>query len=287
MTDRAQPDPRRTGKYHRARLRNLLFTHGPNRLTGGRMLRRHLASEVMIRELDLTIPNWPKAFDGIRIGHVSDFHLGPLLPIDRALALVERMADMGLDMVACTGDVVDLHHIDAPPLLNALGRIDSPLGNMIVLGNHDELDDHDAMVRHARDAGLRLFQNDAFEIVRNDERLVVGGIEWARTAQRCAAAVDRACRHQVHLLLAHNPKAFDRAAERGVPLTLAGHTHGGQVALPRRRDTNLAIAHRRSAGLYSKLESQLYVTTGVGSWFPLRVNVPPEIAVLTVRSASP
>ena len=66
-------------------------------------------------------------------------------------------------------------------------------------------------------------------------------------------------------------------------LTLSGHTHGGQVALPRRPNTNLAISHRHSAGLFEIGDSRLFVTRGVGSWFPLRVNCPPEVAMLTMR----
>ena len=89
----------------------------------------------------------------------------------------------------------------------------------------------------------------------------------------------------VDLLLSHNPKAFDHAGELGIPLVLSGHTHGGQIARKDRPDANLAIAHRRSAGLYEHGDSRLFVTVGVGSWFPIRMNCPAEVAILTIRSA--
>ena len=95
-----------------------------------------------------------------------------------------------------------------------------------------------------------------------------------------------ACGDFAHLLLAHNPRAFVRAAEIGVPLTLAGHTHGGQVAIKNRPGLNLAVTQRFSAGLFECGGSHLYVTAGVGAWFPLRMNCPAEIVMITMRSGT-
>ena len=104
-------------KYRRARIRNFLFTVGPSRLSGGTLSRRHLAKDLVVREIETTSPAWPEAFDGLRIGHISDFHLGELITIERALEAVALLKSQEPDLVACTGDVVDLHHVDAPPLL--------------------------------------------------------------------------------------------------------------------------------------------------------------------------
>jgi len=87
----------------------------------------------------------------------------------------------------------------------------------------------------------------------------------------------------VDLLLAHNPKAFLHAADIEIPLTLAGHTHGGQIALKHRPNANLALSHRHRVGLFQQGPSRLYVTSGVGAWFPLRINCPAEIAIITMR----
>ena len=276
----------RLRKYRRARIRNFLITVGPNRLSGGKINRRHLAQDVSIREIDVATSCWPAEFDGMRIGHVSDFHLGELLPIDRAVNVIQRLGEQEPDLIACTGDIVDLHNSEAGPLLQALAAIDPPLGSFLVLGNHDELHDADGLPQMAADAGVNVLRNEAIEINRNGHHLIVAGIDWARSAVACARGVDLACGEFAHLLLAHNPKAFLRAADLGVPLTLAGHTHGGQIAMRNRPNTNLAIVHRRSAGLFTHDDSWLYVTTGVGAWFPLRVNCPAEVAVLTVRQAA-
>jgi predicted MPP superfamily phosphohydrolase len=273
----------RSAKFHRARIRHFFFTHGPNSLSGGRMVRQHLMQDVLVREVEVVSPHWPQQFDGLRIGHVSDFHLGDLLPLDRALKVVELLASQEPDLVACTGDVVDLHHHEAPPLLRAMAACDAPLGSFLVLGNHDELDDPRAISLMAEREGMIVLRNEAVEINHNGGEMVISGIDWARSGRACARYVDAACGDGGHLLLAHNPKAFQRASEIGMPLTLAGHTHGGQIALKSRPNANLSITHRRSAGLFTRNGSRLYVTTGIGAWFPLRVNCPAEIAMITVR----
>jgi predicted MPP superfamily phosphohydrolase len=285
MVKVARPRTQRLPRYRRARIRHFLFTVGPNRVSGGRITRRHLAQRVVLRETDLRSHRWPADFDGLRIGHVSDFHLGELLPIDNALEVVECLGEQEPDLVACTGDLVDLDHAGVEKLLAALGAINPPAGNFLVLGNHDELHDPVGLARAATEAGLTVLRNEAVQINRNDSSLVVVGIDWARSAVACARHVDRACGdgQEAHLLLTHNPKAFLRAADLGIPLTLAGHTHGGQIAMRKRPNANLALAHRRSAGEFHSDGSMLYVTSGVGAWFPLRVNCPAEIAMLTIR----
>lgn len=275
--------PRRGIKYHRARIRRFLFTHGPNRLTGGRLKRRHLDANVEVLPVDVHLPRWPAAFDGLRIAHVSDFHLGELMPLERALAVVEQLARLEPDFIACTGDVVDLHNEGARPLLEALAAVGAPLGTAVVLGNHDELDDEEALAREAEQAGLLVLRNEAAAINRQGEHLVVAGVKWAKSASLCRRYVTRTCDDSVNLLLSHNPRSFAAASDLGIPLTLAGHTHGGQLALRKRPKRNLAFTQKHSCGLYERSDSRLFVTRGVGAWFPLRVNCPAEIALLTVN----
>lgn len=274
-----------TNKYRRARIRNFLFTVGPNRLSGGRISRRHLAQDIVIREVEVASPRWPKSFDGLRIGHVSDFHLGELLPLDRALQVVEQLAAQEPDFVACTGDVVDLHNDDAGPLLRALSDVKAPMGSALVLGNHDELHCPDTITRLGEAAGMMVLRNAAASVARNGQTITVAGIDWAKSAVDCARHIDQVCDGGVNLLLAHNPRAFMRAAEMGIALTLSGHTHGGQIAIKNRPNMSLALGHRHRAGLFSDGPSRLYVTVGVGAWFPLRVNCPAEIAMITMRHA--
>jgi uncharacterized protein len=273
------------GKYRRARIRNFIFSIGPHRLTRGLTTRLHLGSEIMVRAVEVSSPFWPRAFDGMRIAHVSDFHLGNLLPLERALGVIDQVRDLRPDLLACTGDVVDLHNREAAPLLDAMAGVDAPLGSMLVLGNHDHLHDGPELAEMARRSGIRVLDNESVRVKRKHDELLIGGIDWAKSAPHCAKLVDAACGDFVHLLLAHNPRAFLRAADLRIPLTLCGHTHGGQVAIKHVPTANFALAHRHRAGLYDSHGSRLYVTTGIGAWFPLRLNCPAEVALLTVRRA--
>jgi predicted MPP superfamily phosphohydrolase len=85
------------------------------------------------------------------------------------------------------------------------------------------------------------------------------------------------------ILLAHHPHVFDTAAEMGFPLTLAGHTHGGQLMFDRRHGGG-PFFFRYWSGLYKKGRSQMVVSNGIGNWFPLRINAPAEIIHITLRS---
>jgi predicted MPP superfamily phosphohydrolase len=275
---------KKKAKYQRARVRNFIFTVGPNKLTRGRVAQRHLANDVLIHEIVLGSPLWPAAFDNLRIAHVSDFHLGELLPIDRALQVIEQIALQQPDFVACTGDVVDLHlSTGAGRLLQAMADVRAPMGTALVLGNHDELHCSETLAGMAIETGLLVLRDEAARLTRNGHELNVAGTRWAHTAAQCAKCVDRACSDRTDLLLSHNPKSFIRAAEIAVPLTLAGHTHGGQIAMKNRPTTNLAMHSRFNAGVYTRGPSRLYVTPGVGAWFPLRVNCPAEVAMITMR----
>lgn len=275
---------KKQAKYRRARVRNLIFTVGPNKLTRGRVADRHLSNDVVLHEVVLSSPLWPKAFDNLRIAHVSDFHLGELLPIKRALEVIEQIAAQRPDFVACTGDVVDLHLTSGTPaLLQAMANIGAPMGTALVLGNHDELHCSETLAGMAIETGLLVLRDEAARMKWNGHELNVAGTRWAHSASQCAKCVDRACTEQTDLLLTHNPKSFVRAAAMGVPLTLAGHTHGGQIALKKRPTANLAMTSRFNAGVYTRGPSRLYVTPGVGAWFPLRVNCPAEVAMITMR----
>lgn len=273
-------------KLRRAKLRHKLFTTGPNRLTKGRLFNKYFTQSIQLKEVEISSPTWPKAFDGLRIGHVSDFHLGDLMPIDRATSAIEMLKAYSPDIVACTGDVVDLHIDGAQDLLESLANIDSPLGTMLVLGNHDELECADTLSTMAIDAGIVLLRDSTCQLQHRGESLHVAGINWATSLGKCTEKVNRVCDENTHLLLSHNPKAFKSAANKSIPLTLSGHTHGGQLAIRNKKYANLAITHKYSSGMYESGNSRLFVTVGVGAWFPLRVNCPAEVVLITMRSTS-
>lgn len=280
----------------RAKLRHSLMTKLPDRLLGGVLKSRHLARKIHVREVELQIANWPAAFSGIRIAHVSDLHVGELLPVARAVEVAQLVTGARPDLLACTGDMVDLHIHGEEPLgeaLQAFAAVSAPLGHWLVLGNHDHLDDAQEVRRLARLSGFTVLDGHVKSVAplqthaKDETRLRIGGVDWTSTLRRSAASVDALCdaAGAPHILLAHNPKAFRRAAALQIPLVLSGHTHGGQFSLRRAHSTKSARGNRLLSGHYVDGDSSLFVTTGVGAWFPLRVNCPPEVVLLTVTRA--
>ena len=274
----------RAGRLARAKLRHAVLTRLPDQIVGGALSRRHLAASIDVRKIEVRVPNWPKKFDGMRVGHISDLHVGDLMPVSKALDAVALLAATKPDLIACTGDLVDLDVEGCEPVFKALGALRASMGRYFVLGNHDLLDDAKRVLRLARQAGLTTLRSE-MHVVRGGLR--IGGIDWSRTLAGNAQEVRSVVKDGIapHLLLAHNPKAFREAARCKIPLTLAGHTHGGQFALlPNLRKSPRAAASRAlRAGHYHEGDSHLFVTTGVGRWFPLRVNCPAEVAIITVR----
>ncbi len=283
--DDLPPSPKRglLGKFTRAKVRHALLTLAADRITRGSLSRRHRAQAVEIRELELRLPRWPRELDGMRIAHVSDFHVGHLMSVERATDVVDRVRSLRPDLLACTGDVVDLDmDCGVEAVFEAMAEVRAALGAWLVLGNHDHLDDGKRLARLARTKGVRTL-ND--ETVTLDGGLRLGGVDWGRSIRECSTRVGRAWRDGagIDLLLSHNPKSFVAAARLGVPLTLAGHTHGGQVNL-RKKSDDISFRRRLRAGLYRRDEATLFVTVGLGAWFPLRVNCPPEVVLLTARA---
>ncbi len=272
------------GRLARATLRHAAFTLLPDQLVGGALMKRHLQSEITLRKVEVRIPSWPARFDGVRLGHISDLHVGDLMPIPRALEAVQLLRREAPDLIACTGDVVDLDVAGCEPIFEALGGLRAPLGRYFVLGNHDVLDNARRVLRLAQGSGLKTLRG---EMITVRGGLRIAGIDWSRTLEGNAKGLQSLVQQGSipHLLLAHNPKAFREAAKVSVPLTLAGHTHGGQFALlpKRRQQSRAATSKALRMGHYHDGGSHLFVTAGVGGWFPLRVNCPAEVVIITVR----
>lgn len=282
--EKSEPAKRRRRKlaYHTATVRNAVLTKLPDALMGGRLKARHVAQPIELKELCFASANWPAAFDGLRIAHLSDIHFGHLLGEERLMQAVDAVRAVKADLIAITGDLVDLSAAEAPLLFERLALLKAQLGVFVVLGNHDHLDHPRQIVKCAREAGLTALVDESIRAGGRDG-LLVAGIDWSKSIPGCADRLRKCGAGRADLFLAHNPKAFVAAEERGIPLTLSGHTHGGQVARRGNRRHNLVFTQRLSAGHYQRDDAHLYVTNGVGAWFPLRVNCPPEIAVIEMR----
>jgi predicted MPP superfamily phosphohydrolase len=239
-----------------------------------------------VRRARVAVPGLPERLEGASIVHLSDLHYGKFTnpaDIDR---VVETVNALDADLVLFTGDLVDLSIHDLPAALSALARIRSRAGLFACDGNHDLIDDGEAFRRDVREAGVPLLLDEARTVEVRGERVRIHGVTWARDQRGRRDTVTRARdlieEGTLPILLAHHPHAFDEAD--GFPLVLSGHTHGGMLMLNERLGAG-PILYRYWTGLYTRGGRSLFVSNGVGNWFPLRTHAPAEVVHLTLARA--
>jgi len=233
----------------------------------------------------------PPAFDGLRLLHLSDVHAGIHMERDKMEAIVAQANALGADLVVQTGDMIDISASYIPDYVRAFRELKAPLGVVTTIGNHDYYTGEREVIRGVQDAGSVFIRNAVHVIERGGATLALLGIDdpknWMHDDPQ-TAVVDVTLRHAppeaFKILLSHRPGAFDTAAPRGIPLTLAGHIHGGQFAIPVVGISAGALITKYVMGLFEQNGSQLYVSRGIGVvGVPIRVFVPPEIALLELR----
>jgi uncharacterized protein len=237
----------------------------------------------------------PAGLDGIRIAHLSDVHAGIHMSEDKMRAIVQQTNALGADLIVQTGDMIDISQSFIPDYVRAFRDLHAPLGIVTCLGNHDRYTGEDAVVRGVKDAGQVFVKNGVHLIERGGAALALVGIDDPRnwraddpqeTDLDEALRLTPPSRDAFRILLAHRPGAFDGAAPRGIPLTLAGHIHGGQFYLPVIGWSPGRLITKYVMGHFTQGNSQLYVSRGIGVvGVPLRVFVPPEIALFELRRA--
>jgi len=241
-----------------------------------------------LRKMTLTLESLPAALDGMTIVHVTDTHVGKFTRghvLDDIIAEVNRL---DADLILFTGDLIDRSLRDLPEAIGMLQKLRSKSGLFLIEGNHDLFDNAEGFVKDVRAGGLNLLRNQAVTTKVRGAAVQILGIQWHHGEDDIAADVlDVAGLREPDsfpILLAHHPHAFDRAAALDFPLTLAGHTHGGQLMLTQEKGAG-PMMFRYWSGLYRKGRSQLVVSNGTGNWFPLRLNAPAEIIELTLKRA--
>ena len=247
------------------------------------------------------IPRLPKAFDGFRIAQLSDIHIGPFMPAEEIRKFVAIANELKPDLVALTGDYVTWDPSTQEAVAEALSGLRASFGVFGCLGNHEMYTQtQQSLPRLFSLAGIRILRQERVLIQSGGENLNVIGVDFQTVRQigpRGEGLVRRYLRGVDHLvapdtaniLLSHNPNSFDRAAELGIDLSLAGHTHGGQVTLefvhPKLSPSRLITPYVR--GWFQKPGGQLYVNRGIGTiGVPVRFGAPPEITLFElVRNA--
>jgi predicted MPP superfamily phosphohydrolase len=233
-----------------------------------------------VTEAALPVSHLPAAFDGIRIGFLTDVHHSTLVPAEDVIRAVQLVNDAKPDLIVLGGDYVTFgERAFVGPVSELLEPLRAPYGVFAILGNHD--DDRDmpaALIRQH----IQVLRDVRTTLEIRGDRLALAGVRfWTRRPEDIGRVLRRV--EDPVLLLAHDPRRLTEAALFGVPAVLSGHTHGGQVVIPGVG----AIAGRRFpvlAGLARKDDTSIFVSRGVGTvYVPVRINCPPEVAIVTLK----
>jgi uncharacterized protein len=245
------------------------------------------ASRPRLVHHEVRLPGLPVAFDGYRILHLSDLH------IDMLPQLVEKtrnlVKDVETDLAILTGDYHARYGQDdmelARPYAEIFGAIRSKDGIVGILGNHDSAGIADIL----SSIGATMLVNETVVLRRDGEEICITGTDdvhhyWSPAARRAlqAAPTDR-----VRIALVHTSELASDASALGYSLYLTGHTHGGQICLPGGFPLiTMGMRRAHAAGLWTIGDMTGHTSRGIGaSCVPLRYNCPPEIALITLKSA--
>jgi len=240
---------------------------------------RHALS---VTRTTLPLRSLPPALAGLRIGLLTDIHRSSLVPHDDVARAVGALMHERPDLIVLGGDYVTWgDRAFVGPAAEALAPLAAPYGVFGILGNHD--DDHDIGAALAKN-GVQMLKDARTRLTVRNETLDLVGIRfWTKRQMDIAPLVYGTA--PATILLAHDPRRVIEAAALDVPLVLSGHTHGGQVVLP----VIGAIAAEKfpvAEGILRRGSTTMFVSRGLGTiYVPIRINCPPEVAVLTLARA--
>ena len=242
--------------------------------------------------VDVAIPvaDLPKELEGFTIAQISDMHVGPTIKRNFVEKIVDRVNQLGADMVAITGDLVDGSVRELAHHTEPLARLESRHGTYFVTGNHEYYSGAPAWIRELERLGTHVLLNEHVVIDHDGAALTVAGVtdysaQYFDPSQRSdpQAAAEGAPAGSTKILLAHQPRSAHGAAAAGYQLQLSGHTHGGQFW-----PWNLFVRLQQpfTAGLERVGEMWIYISRGTGYWGPpMRFGIPSEITLIRLTRA--
>jgi uncharacterized protein len=272
-----------------------------------------------LHRVEIPVNNLPSELDGISIVQISDIHLSAYMTRESVRRAVDMANNVGADLAVVTGDLITGMHDSLFDAVDEVRRLHAPLGVYGCNGNHE-------IYARAEDLAERLYQQAGMKLLRRENAVIqykgaqlnLIGVDYQRERtpggrkQQVLAGVEPLVRRDIpNILLSHNPNTFNRAAEMGIELSLAGHTHGGQVQVeildvslsparfitdyiaglyhrpllmpdqPKRMGETIKLMPNAPKGL-----AALYVNRGLGTvGAPVRLGAPPEITHIVLRSA--
>jgi uncharacterized protein len=247
--------------------------------TYGFLYGRH---DLQVTRAPVPVRGLPQALNGLRVGMITDIHRSRWVSHEDVTGAVALLMAERPDVIVLGGDYVTWgDRAFVTPSADALSALSAPHGIFAILGNHD--DDHDMPAALARN-GVQVLRDARTRLrIRNEPLDLIGIRFWTKRQSDIAALLRDAA--PASILLAHDPRRLTEAAALNVPLVLSGHTHGGQVVLP----VIGPVAAQKFpvvSGLGGRAKTTMFVSRGLGTvYVPVRVNCPPEVAVLTLQPA--
>lgn len=269
------------------------------------------AYNYQIHRVPLYLKNLPLAFEGLKIGQLSDIHTGSLLDKDSVHKGIQMLMQEKPDLIFFTGDLVNNRTDEAYQLMDHFAEVKAPMGVFSIFGNHDygdytnwpsveekEQNLKDLVTVH-KDMGWHLMRNDHVMLEKGSERIALVGVEnWGDKGRfqkfgDLDMAMDKMPDAPVKLLLSHDPSHFDKIVTqqpqyRDIQATFSGHTHGFQFGIENSfiKWSPSQYLYPHWAGLYKEGNQQIYVNRGYGFLgYPGRVGILPEITIFELRRA--
>jgi uncharacterized protein len=245
----------------------------------------------VVREYQLTIPNWPVSLDGTKVAVITDLHVGSVyVDLKKVKQVVSETNKTNPDLTVLLGDYVsnvrNYCPIKPSEFVPELAKLKAKDGVFAILGNHDWWYNGNEVLNAFKAAHLDVLENSARKINIRGQRLWIAGLADLWTRQPAIEKTIKAIpANDPILLLTHNPDVFPSVPSR-VSLTIAGHTHGGQVALPGYGPIIVPSAYglKYARGHVVENGNHLFVSTGIGTtMLPVRLCTPPEITILILN----
>ncbi len=262
-----------------------------------------------VKRHKLYLPNLPKAFDGIKLGQISDIHSGGFNNKKAVLGGVEMLMHEKADLIFFTGDLVNEVSAEMYNYLDVFSKVKAPLGVYSCLGNHDYSDysnwstpgdkikDHNTLIDYHKMMGWDLLRNENRRLKVNGEEIGILGVEnWGELSRfpkygRMDLTVKSTDDLPVKLLLSHDPSHWRAQILPQYPqidVMFSGHTHGMQLGVQTKNFqwSPIEYVYNEWAGFYNEGPQQLYVNVGFGFLFPGRVGILPEITIFEIKAAT-
>jgi len=251
------------------------------------------ASDIVIRRHKLAFPTFPANIGQLKMAQISDTHIGPFFSIEKLDQVLSMLQREKPDMLVITGDLID----NLDELTATMERLEKfhaalPQGVYFCLGNHEYFRDLTRIRRAWNNSPATLLDNSSQLIFAGAQPLYLLGVDFpwvprgASTDEKRQQYLQKACsdvpEDAFSILASHHPDFIENAFQAGIPLTLAGHTHGGQIGLFGR--PVLPLRYKFVRGLYQQEKSYAYVSTGTGQWLPFRLGCPAEISLFTLSA---